>query len=74
MDIGGWRRRRLRRWISVDVSEEGLEDGYRRMEEKKAYKMDIGGWIRRRLRGWISAGGGEEGLEDGYRWIDEKKA
>ena len=36
MDIGGCRRRRLRRWISVDGVEEGLEDGYRRMEEKKA--------------------------------------
>ena len=36
MDIGGWRRRRLRSWISADGGEEVLEDGYRRMEEKKA--------------------------------------
>ena len=36
MDIGGWRSRRLRRWISADGGDEGLEDGYRRMDEKKA--------------------------------------
>ena len=36
MDIGGWMRRRLRRWISADGGEEGLEDEYRWMEEQKA--------------------------------------
>ena len=36
----------LRRWISVDVGAEGLEDGYRWMEEQNASKMDMGGWRR----------------------------
>ena len=30
MDIGGWRSRMLRRWISEDGGREGLEDVYRR--------------------------------------------
>ena len=74
MDIGGWRRRILRRWLSADISEEGLEDGYRWMEEQKAYNMDFGGWRRIRLRRWISADGREEGLEEGYRRLEVKKA
>ena len=36
MDIGGWIRIRLRRRLSAGGGAEGLEDGYRRIEEQKA--------------------------------------